>query len=309
MLYSSEPSDLGHYDSIYVSPHLDDAALSCAGSIRDDARAGRRALVLTLFSTDGEAAGDASSEYRERWREEEAALRELGADGLLCGLTDAPSRSLAYQGFDGIVFGRDPADVTTGLVAARQITKVIHLASPDTVYAPLGVGGHIDHRICYEAARIADLPHGTDLLFYEDRPYAFVAEAVRLRLAQLGFTSDTRDLRAGSLRELTASFFFSFFRTRYVQAYLHGARNHVASVARYTTQLRAATRAGLVEAAPLVRAFEEDVVGVAGRAIGAYNSQVTDLFGDMGAWERASLEYATRIGREGGYAERFWLLT
>ena len=36
------------YDHIYLSPHLDDAALSCGGGIAAQRAAGERALVVTL---------------------------------------------------------------------------------------------------------------------------------------------------------------------------------------------------------------------------------------------------------------------
>ena len=39
------------FDHIYLSPHLDDAVLSCGGRIWQQARAGGRVLVVTVFAS------------------------------------------------------------------------------------------------------------------------------------------------------------------------------------------------------------------------------------------------------------------
>ena len=39
----------GRFDSLFVSPHADDALLSCPGRIRAEVERGRRVLVLALF--------------------------------------------------------------------------------------------------------------------------------------------------------------------------------------------------------------------------------------------------------------------
>ncbi|MCP5190661.1 MAG: PIG-L family deacetylase, partial [Pseudomonadales bacterium] len=38
------------YDSIYLSPHLDDVPLSCGGQVYQETSAGRRVLVVTLVA-------------------------------------------------------------------------------------------------------------------------------------------------------------------------------------------------------------------------------------------------------------------
>jgi LmbE family N-acetylglucosaminyl deacetylase len=45
------------YAHVYLSPHLDDAVLSCGGLIHRQVRAGQPPLVITLFS--GQPAADA----------------------------------------------------------------------------------------------------------------------------------------------------------------------------------------------------------------------------------------------------------
>jgi LmbE family N-acetylglucosaminyl deacetylase len=90
------------YAHVYLSPHLDDAVLSCGGLIHRQARAGQPPLVVTLFS--GQPAADAQlstfaqSQHTHwgapedvvaiRWAEDRAALTVLGADYLRLNYLD-----------------------------------------------------------------------------------------------------------------------------------------------------------------------------------------------------------------------------
>lgn len=56
-------ADLGRYDALYVSPHADDAALSCAGRLLGERARGQRVLVLLLFESE---AGPAVTELLAR---------------------------------------------------------------------------------------------------------------------------------------------------------------------------------------------------------------------------------------------------
>lgn len=310
MLHLSVPSDPGEYDTLYVSPHIDDVTLSCPGHVLADRRAGRRALVLTLFSTDVPDLALASQPYRDRWAEEERALDALGADGVLAGLPDAPWRSpQAYGNFSGIVFGRDPNDLGAVGRAAELVARLVRRTRATRVLAPLGVGEHIDHRLAHEAARIAAADFRTATLrFYEDRPYASVPHATRLRLAALGLRSDAPDLCGAGLRELTAAFFFGLFRARYVQSFLHGTMNRVTVMARYGNQLQAAARDGLVVAPFETATFDLAVADAAAEAIGCYASQIGDVVGDSERWRKAALEWSARVAGAGAYVERLWAL-
>jgi LmbE family N-acetylglucosaminyl deacetylase len=290
----------GAYDSLYLSPHLDDAALSCPGSILSERAAGRRLLVVTVFSAPGEASRDTAELYALRRQEDENAALELEVDFQRLDFVDAPFRSPAYGSFNGIIFGRDPGDDSTSARLADQISQLIAQARPDTVYAPLAVGGHIDHRLTCEAARRAG--SGKRVLFYEDRPYAFVLEAVTLRLAELGFAGP------GPSRWVVAARFFpSFFRARYVRSYLRGASSRVRCAWRYARQLG---RVGACQRGAEARrlSFDRDLLARARRVVSAYGSQVPDLFGDLEGYERAATDYSARLGSPDGYAERLWEL-
>lgn len=148
-------------DVLIVSPHLDDAALSCWWLLARAARHGDTVTVLDVCAglpDDGvlgpwdARGGAASSRERvaERRREEEAALAGTGARIVFLDILD-------WQ------YGPPAASV-------REISQALapHLAGPDDVLAPAGIGGHRDHL----RVRDAVLAHRHDALLYADLPYA-----------------------------------------------------------------------------------------------------------------------------------------
>lgn len=156
-------------DVVYVSPHLDDVMLSCPARLVADRAAGRRVLVLTLFSE--------GRQYHLRRAEDQTAAALLDVDIQHAGLLDAPFRSAVYRDFSSICFGFDNADQAT-IEAARQHVQAAAFGAE--LVAPLAVGTHVDHRIAHAAARAV---RGAGLVLYEDRPYAQVPGAIEGRLA------------------------------------------------------------------------------------------------------------------------------
>lgn len=185
----------GAYAHVYLSPHLDDAALSCGGMIAEQAARGERPLVVTFCTAAPPPEGPFSElalEFHREWglapeqvvaarlREEQAALTLLGADGLWAGMLDAIYRHpAAYHGRDTL-FGT-PATDDPLLPAARAYLAALRERLPAaTFYAPLGVGSHVDHLLTHEAADGLD-----PIAYYEDFPYVARPGALERRLAQL----------------------------------------------------------------------------------------------------------------------------
>jgi len=171
------------YQHVYLSPHLDDAALSCGGMIARQRAAGLGVLVVTLCTAAPAPEGPFSELARAfhaawglspaeavaaRLREDEAAMAVLGVDALWAGELDAIYRHpQAYAGRDSL-FGA-PAPDDPLLPAVRRLLGALRERLPRaTFYAPLGVGHHVDHQITCQAALLAA---GAPLLLYEDFPY------------------------------------------------------------------------------------------------------------------------------------------
>jgi LmbE family N-acetylglucosaminyl deacetylase len=157
--------------TLALSPHLDDAVLSCPVHLQRLRAQGQAVVVATIF-TEGDQSAEA--QYRQRRAEDRRAVRALGCSRFHFGFLDAPFRSDAYRDFCGIAFGE--VDPTTQAAVADRIGRLAARLKPERVFAPLAVGNHVDHRLVRQAALRA-VSHDR-LLFYEDRPYAFVPSQV-----------------------------------------------------------------------------------------------------------------------------------
>jgi len=174
------------YHSIYLSPHLDDAALSCGGQIFQQTQAGQRVLIVTV--TAGDPAVSTVSAYAQslhsRWelvvdavaarrQEDIAANQVLGADTLHWSVPDCiyryhPETGAPFYVSDPDIFGEvNPAELSLINELAQQIAV---LPAADHVYAPLTIGHHVDHQLTRAAAELA--VGAQRLVYYEDYPYA-----------------------------------------------------------------------------------------------------------------------------------------
>jgi LmbE family N-acetylglucosaminyl deacetylase len=142
---------------VVVSPHLDDAVLSCWHVLE----AGD-ATVVTVFTGVPEAGGsgwwdkltgsdDSAARIRERLLEDERALSLAGAESVHLNLLDEQ-----YRG--------------NGASPPVAEALAVQLADDDEVYAPLGLFLSGDHGLVREAA----LELRADLRLYADHPHAGV---------------------------------------------------------------------------------------------------------------------------------------
>jgi LmbE family N-acetylglucosaminyl deacetylase len=191
--------DVNTYDCVYLSPHLDDAVLSCGGAIWQQVQAGERVLVVTVFA--GAPAPDTplspfAEELHARWgRVADAAAVRQEEDGAALALLGAKA---AHWPYPDCIYRQTPAghfpyaseEALWGEVHPAEHDLVAELAArlaalpqrrDGTVYGPLGVGHHVDHRIVRQAAEASGHP----LTCYEDFPYAQDQRAVQLALAQV----------------------------------------------------------------------------------------------------------------------------
>ncbi len=180
------------YKAIYLSPHLDDAALSCGGQIFLETAARAPILIVTLMA--GKPAADAplsafARELHQRWElarnavqvrraEDVVACQILKADHLHWSVPDCIYRSdpatgePCYPTWEAVITTMHPADEAVVELLAGQLRQ---LPAADQIYAPLTVGNHVDHRLTRLAA---ERVFGESLIYYEDYPYAADPEAV-----------------------------------------------------------------------------------------------------------------------------------
>lgn len=171
---------------VVLSPHIDDAVLSCTGLLSAlHGRAPR--LVVTLYCGNPESPnpggvprpgrarrGHAPPSVRRK--EDIAVMRSLDCDWVHLGFQDAIYRRSPTTGRLLYLHPRQrwtwPGDDDAGHVEELFLVlrRLCGNMGPRLLFSPMGIGHHVDHRICATTAvRLAS--RQTRLLFYEDFPY------------------------------------------------------------------------------------------------------------------------------------------
>lgn len=172
------------YNAIYLSPHLDDAALSCGGQIFQRTQAGETILILTIMAGDppNSTFSEFAQELHERWElasdmvavrraEDIRACHVLGADYVHWDIPDCIYRADAVTGepfypvWEKVISSIHPQEEKLVRQLALQFAS---LPPGGQILAPLGVGSHVDHQIVRAAAEWC---WGSNLFYYEDYPY------------------------------------------------------------------------------------------------------------------------------------------
>ena len=168
---------------IYLSPHMDDAALCAGGLIHEQRRDGIDVEIWTLMCgvPETDELSDYALEMHEKWatttarqtvllrrKEDRRAAAGLGVKAVHFEFLDA----LYRRGPDGEPLYGDPVgapvhpeDATLPTQLALAIES--HLLADDVIVCPLGIGEHVDHVLVRQAAEglmqhpsyVADVPY------------------------------------------------------------------------------------------------------------------------------------------------------
>lgn len=204
--------------AIFLSPHFDDIALSCGATAARLTRMGACGVGLVVCAAPAptKAISEYARELHKRWEsansartgrtindvrreEERGAMRVLGLEPVWLDVPDAIYRHGAtgapYYTSDEQLFGKVTAEDrrALGLKLVEEINRVAHERAPRgriRVFAPLGVGRHVDHQLVFWAARRLGPRYG--VLFYEDFPYAARPDALEARINELNVMAQPR---------------------------------------------------------------------------------------------------------------------
>lgn len=170
---------------IFLSPHLDDAVYSCGGIIKELILKGNTVEVWSIFTADppeGSLSPFAQSLHL-RWKEKaNPSWIRREEDKHALDLLGGTYRHLYYP---DCIYRRDPATyepiikknvdlfsedyvIEQDLLANLAKNLKTNLPTSAEIISPLGMGGHVDHRITRMAAEILGKP----LWYYADYPYA-----------------------------------------------------------------------------------------------------------------------------------------
>lgn len=189
----STPALLSHFDwksverVVILSPHLDDAALSCGGllhALRDRLST----LVVSICGGTARVVGpDGSAKVssrkghvssRTRRREDIAAMHSVNTDFVHLSFPDGIYRRSPLTG--RLIYRnareRWVAPRLDDIGHIEELYLVLRRLCLDLgrilLLSPMGIGHHVDHQIAAQVAvRMAATNAGAELLFYEDFPY------------------------------------------------------------------------------------------------------------------------------------------
>lgn len=169
---------------IYLSPHLDDAVLSCGGLIASQVAAGDGVTVVTVFAGDPGPGPltDFAQALHNLWSagqnpvggrrtEDHLACGRLGASVVHLPFPDAiyrvDSGNQALYDSEVAIFG--PIHPAESRMVEEIRDYLARICPPEAmVYCPMSLGGHVDHRL----TRMAGESLHRHLWYYQDFPYA-----------------------------------------------------------------------------------------------------------------------------------------
>ncbi|MDR6985811.1 LmbE family N-acetylglucosaminyl deacetylase [Paenarthrobacter nitroguajacolicus] len=202
---------------LFLSPHLDDAVLSCGALMEAQAR-GREVIAATLFTEASPgphtraarsflgqcAVKDAGELFDARKAEDMSVLADMGIRSIHLGAVDALFRQRKVPKFGSGAWDRLLPEIThryptyrfdiaLGRIAGGDrplitqlridVAALMGLTGAELLFCPVGVGRHVDHLITREAG----MSQRDSLVLYSDFPYDLTAEPDGTRLAQWGY--------------------------------------------------------------------------------------------------------------------------
>ena len=195
-----------------LSPHLDDAAFSCGGTLARLAHAGWRVVVATLFTRSvpdprgfalacqlDKGLGPEVDYMALRRAEDVAAMDALGVEPPVhVSLSEAPHRG--YHSARAL-FEPPLAEDAVAADLGPVIADLVADYRPNLLLAPQAIGGHVDHVVVVQALQGVGHP----VLWWRDFPYTIRPDVPRRpfadRFAALPSRSVTLDPAALAARE------------------------------------------------------------------------------------------------------------
>jgi LmbE family N-acetylglucosaminyl deacetylase len=181
-----------HRFHLFLSPHLDDAVLSCGGQIARLVSAGHTVVVYTVMAGKPPRVLPESpilTELHTRWNktdmpvserrwEDIKGVRSLGALPRHGAIPDCVYRVTYQPGGEPLTLYPDeeslwgaihPADTAPLLLQAMPLLY----SQTDVLHVPLGAGGHVDHCLVRDwGQQLARTYLDVEVVYYEEYPYS-----------------------------------------------------------------------------------------------------------------------------------------
>lgn len=169
---------------IYLSPHFDDAALSCGGLIWEQVQSGNPVEMWTICAgaPPGNKLSPFAEELHQRWqvghdavnirrREDKKSCQILGAKYRHFDIPDAIYRihpkTNEFLYFTGETIMGDLARSEQPLLRRLTLQIAEHLPQDSILISPLSLGHHVDHQLTRKIAEMQKVA----IAYYADYPY------------------------------------------------------------------------------------------------------------------------------------------
>jgi glycosyltransferase involved in cell wall biosynthesis/LmbE family N-acetylglucosaminyl deacetylase len=202
----TQPVDKGFINAIasrpcvFISPHFDDAALSCGGLLAGLADHHAKIELLTIFTEDAPPDltlspvakeihglwGIQGQPFEARKKEETRLVEALNADYIWLGFLDVIYRQADISfTHESLAVNVPPEEDTAYLAVRGALRQQLERFSNPVVFSPLGLGHHPDHLLVFKVVESLR-PEFPEVTFfaYEDFPYAIEADLSQ-RLAEM----------------------------------------------------------------------------------------------------------------------------
>ena len=205
--------------ALFISPHLDDAAFSCGGTLSRLSAEGWRTVLATIFTRSvPDPQGFAlqcqldkglpvNVDYMALRRKEDREFAErVGVHGLLwLGYPEAPHRG---YGSAPALFSEALAEDRVWDEIAADLGQLVVRHRPERIFLPQALGSHVDHRQVVKAA-LEVIPVEKSV-WYRDTPYAIRSpEAQAPPLLPDGLTETAVDITCSLETKLNACAVYS----------------------------------------------------------------------------------------------------
>jgi len=185
---------------IYLSPHLDDIALSCGGLVWEQSQAQQHVSIITICAGDpppGEISPFANS-LHARWETGPQAIAQRRQEDLVsCRIMGAAAHHMPVP---DCIYRRGGVANLPLYASEESLTGPLHpeedrlvddlaamlaksIPSEAQVVSPLALGNHVDHNLTRKAAENL----GIRLWYYADYPYVLKNTQIIARLEQEGW--------------------------------------------------------------------------------------------------------------------------
>lgn len=197
---------------VYLSPHLDDVALSCGGMVWEQKQAGERVSIWTICAGDPPG-GDLSPFARSlhaRWGTAHHSIAQrrwedldscaiLGADArhfsvLDCIYRQSETGDYLYDSEESLTGPVHPSDET--IVEELRQDLIQSLSESSQLVCPLALGDHVDHHLTRSAAEKLDRP----LWYYAEYPYVLNAKEWQAELLTHKWKSEDRKISEAGMQ-------------------------------------------------------------------------------------------------------------